>query len=405
MREKWSEGPGKIRERIRVLARLWGMGFSFRRMLVCAAGMVFVLGAALSAQTIAGTWQGTLPIADNPRVAIKLVHGDDGALHGVLYQLDKGPAAVALSAVTFAAPEVTITQIELGVSFQGQLSADGKSMRGTWTQDKTPGAHQDKLTSPLTLTLATAETLWKRTAPGALPPMSPTADPAFEVATIKPSSPDSRFSFKWRTRDFVTTNRTVKDLMEFVYQVQDRQISGGPAWMNDARFDIAGEPDAEGLPSIDQYRLMLKKLLASRFGLQLHTVQQTLPVYALTRDETAAKLPHADPGLDIDQIYVSDAGGGQKALHFSSFSMPQLAEILMRFIPDRQIVDETGLAGNFEFILNMPASDLDGGDGGPEDHRPDGLRRAIGTLGFHLVPKKEHVPVLVIDQLNQPTPN
>ena len=83
------------------------------------------------------------------------------------------------------------------------------------------------------------------------------------------------YSFSLRTRDFAAKNRTVQDLIEFAYQVRDRQISGAPSWMTETRFDMAGKPDAEGLPSLDQYRLMIKKLLASRFQLRMHIVQQT----------------------------------------------------------------------------------------------------------------------------------
>ena len=126
--------------------------------------------------------------------------------------------------------------------------------------------------------------------------MSSTADPAFEVATIKPSPPDATgYSFSLGTRDFAAKNRTVQDLIEFAYQVRDRQISGAPSWMTETRFDIAGRPDAEGQPSLDQYRLMIKKLLASRFQLRMHIVQQTFPVYALTRRAMLQGYPTAIP--------------------------------------------------------------------------------------------------------------
>ena len=374
-----------------------------KRTIFCALGLLVAL-TSLHAQTIFGTWQGTLPTPDNPRIAFKIESdvGGDGTLHGVLYQFDKVPAAVALTYATLTAPDITVDQVNLDISFKGRLAADGKSITGTWTQEKQ--------SYPLTLALATPDTLFKRSGPAALPPMSPTADPAFEVATIKPTPPGSQDSSShFRTRDFTAKNRTVHDLIKLAYQVQDRQISGGPSWMADTRFDLAGEPDTPGLPSYDQYRLMIKKLLASRFNLQFHTSQQTFPVYALTRDENASQLHQSDPELDSGSCYAyateDGHADGQSVFQCVGFTMPLFADLLMRFIEDRQIVDKTGLTGSFDLTLTIPTSAMHGGPPGPEDGRAYAFRQAIQSLGFHLIPKKEPLAVIVIDHLDKPTPN
>jgi uncharacterized protein (TIGR03435 family) len=374
-----------------------------KRTILCAICFLVAL-TSLHAQTILGTWQATLPSGDNPRIAFKIETdaGGDGTLHGVVYEFDKGPATVALTSVTFIAPDLAVDQVNLDISFKGRLAPDGKSIAGTWTQGKQ--------SYPLTLLLATPDTLFKRSGTAPLPLMSPTADPAFEVATIKPTPPDAKgSSYRWRTRDFTGTNHSVQDLIEFAYQVRDRQISGAPAWMADTKFDIAGEPDTPGLPSIDQYRLMIKKLLASRFNLQLHTVQQTFPVYALTRDQNAPVLHHSDPELDAGSCYTysTDDGkaDGQTVAQCVGFTMQLFVGLLMNFIEDRQIVDETGLTGSFELTLTMPTSAMHSGPAGPEDDRADAVRHAIQPLGFHLIPKKEAIPVLIIDNLDHPTPN
>jgi uncharacterized protein (TIGR03435 family) len=360
------------------------------------------LSGNLNAQSINGTWQGTLPLPDNPRIALKLANADDGSLRGTLYLIDKlidkGPLAAALTSVSFTAPEFSVEQVNLDATYRGQLSADGKSIAGTWTRDK----HS----YPLTLVLATPETLWKLGAGTPLSPMSSAADPAFEVATIKPCPPDAKgYSYNLRTRDFAARNRSVQDLIEFAYQVRDRQISGAPSLMAETRFDIAGKPDAEGLPSLDQYRLMIKKLLASRFQLQIHIVQQTFPAYALTRDEKAVRLPHSDPEFDTGSIYIKESPDGQTMAHFVGFSMPMFADNLMGFIQDRQIVNETGMTGHFEFTIAIPTSVLHAGPASADDDRADAVRFAIQSLGFRLFPKKEPLDVIVIDHLEKPSPN
>src|ERR1700721_3536163 len=91
--------------------------------------------------------------------------------------------------------------------------------------------------------------------------MLATADPSFEVATIKPSAPDAKnWGYSWRPRLFQARDNTIADLILFAYHVRRRQIDGGPSWMNELRFDVTGEPDAPGGPSGDKDGLMPRKL-------------------------------------------------------------------------------------------------------------------------------------------------
>ncbi len=173
--------------------------------------------------------------------------------------------------------------------------------------------------------------------------------------------------------------------------------------MAETKFDITAIPDTEGLPSVDQYRLMIRKLLASRFQFQNHIVQQTFPVYALTRDDKAPQLPHSDPEFDgVNSCYVKKLPDGQTELHCVGMAMPQFADSLMQLIPDRQIVDETGLAGYFEFTMMIATSDLNSGQ---TDDWADASRRALQPLGFKLVPKREPLDVIVVDHLEKPSAN
>ena len=61
---------------------------------------------------------------------------------------------IALSAASFQAPNVSVEETFLNISYAGKLSADGKSISGTWTQDKQ--------TYPVIFVLATPETVWKQ---------------------------------------------------------------------------------------------------------------------------------------------------------------------------------------------------------------------------------------------------
>lgn len=353
---------------------------------------------AVWGQSIAGVWQGTLPITENPRIVLKISKADDGSLHGVFYRIDQYPDSLPLSAVSFVAPNLSVSAVILDTGFHGKLSADGKSISGTWTQNKQ--------TYPLTFSLATPDTLWKYSGITPSRPMSATADPVFEVATIKPSPPSAKGgrTFGLRSHRFTTTNTTFGDLVRFAYHVRTRQIEGAPSWLDDMRFDIAAEPDTDGIPSEDQDRLMLRKLLADRFQFKMHMVQRVFPVFALTAEDGASKLTRS--GLSDDthgHIFTKQTADGELQAQFAYETMAEFTDILMNFIKDRQILDDTRLKGPFDFTLTEPMSAINGSSG--EEETTNEFIRALQPLGFKLVPKKELIDVLVIDHIEQPSAN
>jgi len=191
-------------------------------------------GSALHAQNITGTWQGSL--RDGPqelRIVIKISLEDD-KLKAVTYSIDQGGQPIPASAITRDGSAIKMTVAAIGGNYEGKLSADGKSIAGTWTQ----GAPL-----PLNLARATPETAWA--IPEPLPPpkqMAADATPVFEVATIKPSKPEERFSLLVnRSGLLTTTNTSLSDLIKFAYDLHPRQIKG-PAWLETEKYDVTGSP-------------------------------------------------------------------------------------------------------------------------------------------------------------------
>ena len=263
--------------------------------------------AAAYAQSIAGTWQGTLPVGQSPRIVLRIKDAGNGALHGSISFIDRSADALPFLSTTYRAPDLTAAIGD--ITFRGKLNADGKSIAGTWTQGNRP--------SPVSFALATPETLWTYSGPSTMPTMSAMADPSFEVATIKPSAPDAKdWGYSVRTRLFQARDNTIADLIQFAYQVRPRQIDGGPSWMNELRFDVTGEPDAPGLPSVDQQRRMLRKLLAERFGFRVHIVQKDFPVYALVVDKSPPKIKVSAPSLNEDVVSPRDLGMARRRWSF-----------------------------------------------------------------------------------------
>src|SRR5580700_4524573 len=95
--------------------------------------LMFSLSAVTVAwsQTVIGTWQGTLPTGEYPRVVLRIADAGNGALRGSIVFPDLAPDLIPLLRVTYKAPELTAAVAE--ITFRGHLSADGKSIAGTWT--------------------------------------------------------------------------------------------------------------------------------------------------------------------------------------------------------------------------------------------------------------------------------
>jgi uncharacterized protein (TIGR03435 family) len=281
------------------------------------------------------------------------------------------------------------------VNFRGKLSADGNSIAGTWTQGPQ--------SFPLTLSLAAADTLWKREGPAALPPMAANADPSFEVATIKPALPEEAHAlYDLRARQFNATGMTATELIKVAYNVRGRQVLGGPPWLNQTRYDVVAEPDTPGLPSEDQSRLMVHKLLTERFHLVSHTSQQDFPVMALTLDPKASRPTPSDPNLNLNSGMSARRDGDDIVLQFSGTTIPQFLAFVMNTFQDKQLVDETGLTGIYDITLRLA-----GVAQGPVSSDDIGTALVLGAqhAGFKFVSKKEPLTVVIIDHIDPPTPN
>src|SRR5262245_56511116 len=137
------------------------------------------------------------------------------------------------------------------------------------------------------VTAALAASYWT-TAQTPSPPISPT----FDVASVKANKSGGRGGMRPQPSGLVATNLNVKFLIQDAYSVEDFQVAGGPAWIENDRYDITAK--ANGQITNEQRKLMLQSLLADRFRLQLHRETKELPVYALVASKGGLKLHDAD---------------------------------------------------------------------------------------------------------------
>jgi uncharacterized protein (TIGR03435 family) len=374
-----------------------------KKLLLSAGVSITLLMVALHAQDVVGTWQGTLQIQGRDlRMVFKIVN--DGGLKATIYSIDQAggaglPATVALQGATI---KVTIPGI--GGSYEGRVSTEANAIEGTFTQAGAPSIKLD-------LKKANADTAWAIPAPAARPaPMPANADPSFEVATIKPSRPETPGqAITIRGRTFATLNQTVRSMMTFAYGLHPNQIVGGPDWIGDDRFDISAEPEGTGMPNDKQWRSMLSKLLADRYKLTFHRDKKELPVYALTVLRTGHKLTKNETDVNgLPALFFRGLG----VFPVRNATMGDVAGVMQAVVLDRPMVDQTALAGRYDFTLTWTPDETQfGGRGGqapPADPAtaPPGLFTAIQEqLGLRLESTKLPVEVFVIDRLEKPTAN
>jgi uncharacterized protein (TIGR03435 family) len=368
-----------------------------------------ISASALFAQSLAGTWQGTLQMVQAPggqlRTVVKIATTHADNLQATFYSIDQGAQGFPSSSVSVQGTNVRIVIPGVGGIFQGRLSLDGNSMVGTWAQGPEPVL--------LNLTRTTPQMEWAIPEPPKPPrPMPGDADPSFEVATIKASRPDEQGKgIGVRGRRITTVNTTLSDLITFSYGVHARQIVGAPSWVETEKYDIAAQPEGDGQPNDQQWKQMIQKLLADRFHLLIHREERELSVYAIAVTRGGPKLtrstgdPNGLPGLGFR--------GRLGALAARNANMSDLAGLLQGAVVDRPVVDRTGIKGRFDFTLDWSPDEFQfAGVGGykppaaPAADALPGLYIAIQLqLGLKLEPTRAVADVLVIDHVEKVSEN
>src|SRR5215469_3436706 len=95
------------------------------------------------------------------------------------------------------------------------------------------------------------------------------AAPSFDAATIKPAatSSDGHTHINYPPNDrFSATNITLLALMQWAYEMPEKQILDGPAWLGSSRFDIQAEADiGEKMKSLtsEQGRELKRRMVQS----------------------------------------------------------------------------------------------------------------------------------------------
>jgi uncharacterized protein (TIGR03435 family) len=411
MTENRSRQMVSVRKRLLVIPALLVLGLSL------VAGFMHEVQAQVpppaspppAAQTpaqktgIEGTWQGTLHTPNRDLRIVAKFSNDGGALKATMYSIDQGGQAIPASSASFAGSALKFAIQAIDGSYEGKLSADGKSIAGTWTQGGNPLA--------LVLERTTPDTEWAIPEPRPqMPPMAADANPGVEVATVKPAKPDEQGGgFIWDGRELKAINNTLVSLICTAYNVQSKQIVGAPDWASTEKFDITAQPDLPGRPSLKQAQGMTRKLLADRFQLKFHQDKKEMSAYVLTAVTNPPKMTPNTSDPTQEGLFFGPIG----TLHVRNAPMLDFTQLLQASILDRPVVDQTGLQGRWDFVLKWQPDDSQFAGMGikvppPSDaaDAPPPLFTAIREqLGLKLDSQKAPVDVLVIDHVDHPSPN
>lgn len=239
------------------------------------------------------------------------------------------------------------------------------------------------------------------TASGQVARMRADATPSFEVATIKRADSNTQNQgFQTRGHRIAIVNESVTSMMMFAYSIHEKQIVDGPAWLSE-RYDVNGVPDVEGQPSMMQYQGMLRKLLEERFGLKVRREQRELPIYAITVAKGGAKIAKTTLGPDALPDQTGNSNGREPYMKFTNNTMDEFALGMQYFLP-RPVVNQTGLAGRYDFTLKWSTEEAPVTDAAASP----GMFTAIQEqLGLKLEATKGPAEVVVVGHVERPSEN
>jgi uncharacterized protein (TIGR03435 family) len=267
---------------------------------------------------------------------------------------------------------------------------------------------------------------------------------SFDVASVKrhpydPASPsyiphhnfplDAGDSYASTGGLLSTENYSVAPYISFAYKLTADEGSHlvYPKWAVNEHFDIEARGPANATK--DQMRLTMQSLLAQRFKLAVHWENQLAPVFAvvLVRAGKTGPLLQPDSGPPWTDASSADSQktpngpsgicgqSGMKYLPNGEYqivgrneAMKQIATGL-RWWPgtglDRPLIDETGLAGAFDYTVIWAPEPQHGEQTQSEASGPPYLEALRDQLGLKLVSTTIPMRFLLLDHIEEPSAN
>src|SRR6185312_2198894 len=179
-------------------------------------------------------------------------------------------------------------------------------------------------------------------------------------------------------------------------------VSGEPGWFRSELFSI--DAVTAGPTTGAQKLLMLRRLLAERFQLQLRQDSRPQPVYFLEIAPGGPNFQPLPPGEPQPKNPPSTPGTFARSFDTIAILVANLNSLYGGPLHmDRTVVDRTGLTGRYHMYLStameMPEQ--------PGAHRqfPNLQADIQSQLGLRLVPTRAPLPAYIVVHAARPTPN
>lgn len=219
----------------------------------------------------------------------------------------------------------------------------------------------------------------------------------FDVAAVKPSGSNERMSLRVTPGGmFFATSVTLRFLVTLAWRVRDDQVTGGPSWLDDDRWDVEARSETD--PTLHDFEPMLQQLLADRFKLVARQSTRQGSIYELVQTKNGSRLR---PPADGDCTGETDPPCGEfrfiqrRILIGKSVTAPLLALTLSRIV-ERTVIDRTGIEGAWNVDLEWDPADTGGA----------ALFTALEEqAGLHLQPGRGPVEVIVVDGAEKASEN
>jgi uncharacterized protein (TIGR03435 family) len=236
------------------------------------------------------------------------------------------------------------------------------------------------------------------------PPLAAASEAAaFEVASVRKHVLKPGVAvFRMGSSDFgrmISGNRfteelaTLTDLLKDAYDVKDYQISGAPDWAaprGGEYYDIVAKAEGDGTPTTDQVRLMLQALLADRFQLKLHREAKEVPVYDLVAGKGGPKLKEVAANAPFNRSGQTLTPG----ILAMRTTIPLFIQLISSQV-DRPVIDQTALAGTYDYNWPQPSAMGDASI----------FTVVQEQLGLSLKPDKARIEMLAIEHVEKPSEN
>jgi uncharacterized protein (TIGR03435 family) len=217
----------------------------------------------------------------------------------------------------------------------------------------------------------------------------------FDVSSVKPArSNDGQGSIRHLDPSTVSVaSMTVYDMIELFYYLRPYQLSGGPDWSRQDRFDVVGKNstvgtvgrlrgDAPAATLAAEYEQM-HHLLEDRFRLELRHEVRALPTLMLFADKKRKFSP-----VPCSSTYTLQHGVVKGAIRIASLIA------LIQTDYDMPVSDGTGLSGCY-YIETQWTTD-------PNNDSVPSIETSLHDLGFGIKRVTGHVDVTIIAHVERP---